>query len=55
MTFLLVKPIAMRGQIHTRDILHEPFIAFEGMSSLVRIIFTSISQAPVGVLENAES
>ena len=38
----------------TRDNRYEPFTASDNMNSLIGMIFSSISKAPVGVLGNAE-
>ena len=54
MTIGLVVPTVLAGQKLTRDNRHELFTASDSMNSLIGMMFSSISKAPVGVLGNAE-
>ena len=46
--------IPFHSMPYTRDNQYEPFTASDSMNSLIGMIFSSISKAPVGVLRNAE-
>ena len=54
MNFGLVELIVLAGQNLTRDNRYEPFTASDSMTSLIGMIFSSISKAPLGVLGSAE-